>query len=321
MRFAVETWAPEYGIAADEGQLIETSEHVDAGIEVPLDQWSPISPALSTAVPETIMFVDGVQRIDARIWFDDGAITRPGACVVMAAGAVRCSGGKATVVEAEVVRGFFARATDEADDIVTKHGTYQYFPCAGDAPEDVYLGIHEQRTAVETRMARVHDADLVVYDGPLRGRTDPLAVGYVKTQHVQYLPDAVQPVLGRLAAGQRTPVFLINGRGRSVYSWYLRLPGARAHPLSGIVRCEVNGQGSVKNASQRADELTMTLPRFASAPHKDSRAPQNLYPIAGLERQLRRRLGDQQLMERALRLAATPSTRPNDDRVRPGGNP
>ena len=304
MRFAVETWAPEYGIAADEGQLIETSEQVDAGIEVPLDDWSPISPSASTETPGTIMFVDGVQRIDARIWYDDGAFTRPGACVVMAAGAVRCSGGKATVVEAEVVRGFFARATDEADDIVTKHGTYRYFPCAGDAPEDVYLGIHEQRTAVETRMASEHDADLVVYDGPLRGRTDPVAVGYVKTQHVQYLPDAVQPVLGRLAAGQRTPVFLIHGRGRSVYSWYLRLPGPRAHPLSGIVRCEVNGQGSVKNASQRADELTMTLPRFASEPHKDFRAPQNLYPIAGLEQQLRHRLGDQQLMERALRVSS-----------------
>jgi hypothetical protein len=274
---------------------------------VPVADWSPISPPAGTEVPVRIMFVDGVQRIDARVWFDDGGITRPGACVVMAAGAVRCSGDKATVVEAEVVRGFFSRATDAAGPIVTKHGTYRYFPCAGDAPEDVYLGIHEQRTLVETRMAAEHDADLVVYDGPLRGRTDPLAVGYVKTQHVQYLPDEVQPVLGRLAAGQRTPIFLINGRGRSAYSWYLRLPGPRAHPLSGIIRCELNAQGTVKRAAHRADELTVTLPRFASEPHKDSRAPQNLYPIAGLEQQLRRRLGDQQLMERALRLTAARS--------------
>ncbi len=47
-----------------------------------------------------------------------------------------------------------------------------------------------------------------------------------------------------------------------------------------------------------------TLPRYASVEYKDSRAPQNLYPIAGLERDLRRRLGDTRLLYRALRAAA-----------------
>jgi hypothetical protein len=47
-----------------------------------------------------------------------------------------------------------------------------------------------------------------------------------------------------------------------------------------------------------------TLPRFASQPHNDPRAPQNLHPIAGLERELKRRLGDRDLLERALRQAA-----------------
>jgi hypothetical protein len=39
-------------------------------------------------------------------------------------------------------------------------------------------------------------------------------------------------------------------------------------------------------------------------PHKDPRAPQNLVPIGGLERELRHRLGDQQVLYRALRAAA-----------------
>ena len=39
-------------------------------------------------------------------------------------------------------------------------------------------------------------------------------------------------------------------------------------------------------------------------PPKDPRAPQNLYPIAGLERELRRRLGDPALLYRSLRAAA-----------------
>ncbi|MEZ5258575.1 MAG: hypothetical protein R2705_17280 [Ilumatobacteraceae bacterium] len=44
------------------------------------------------------------------------------------------------------------------------------------------------------------------------------------------------------------------------------------------------------------DLVSALLPRFASVPHKDRRAPQNLAPIAGLERQLRRRLGDPALL-------------------------
>ena len=50
--------------------------------------------------------------------------------------------------------------------------------------------------------------------------------------------------------------------------------------------------------------LTSILPRFASEPHKEPRAPQNLYPIAGLEHHLRHRLGDPHLLERALRVTA-----------------
>ena len=53
-----------------------------------------------------------------------------------------------------------------------------------------------------------------------------------------------------------------------------------------------------------ADRTALTLPRYASQPHRDPRAPQNLLPIAGLERALKRRLGDAALLERQLRAAA-----------------
>ena len=42
-----------------------------------------------------------------------------------------------------------------------------------------------------------------------------------------------------------------------------------------------------------------------SAEYKDARAPQNLHPIAGLERELRRRLGHPGLLYRSLRRAST----------------
>ena len=57
-------------------------------------------------------------------------------------------------------------------------------------------------------------------------------------------------------------------------------------------------------AAAVADACTLALPRYASEAHKDARAPQNLYPIAGLERELRHRLGDARLLYRSLRQAA-----------------
>ncbi|MGZ6885814.1 MAG: hypothetical protein ACXVJA_06350, partial [Acidimicrobiia bacterium] len=53
------------------------------------------------------------------------------------------------------------------------------------------------------------------------------------------------------------------------------------------------------------ETVTATLPRYASEPHKDPRAPQNLYPVGGLERDLRHRLGDPDLLYRALRLSSS----------------
>jgi hypothetical protein len=129
-------------------------------------------------------------------------------------------------------------------------------------------------------------------------------VGYVKTHHVSYLPPELDAVVDKLACGERTPVFLIGGKW-SKFSWYLRLPCERQHTWTGVVRCEVTGDIEAGEVIANADVVTATLPRFASQSHKDTRAPQNLHPIAGLERELRRRLGDMQLLYRGLRVAAT----------------
>ncbi|HSJ45238.1 MAG TPA: hypothetical protein VK923_11210, partial [Euzebyales bacterium] len=69
-----------------------------------------------------------------------------------------------------------------------------------------------------------------------------------------------------------------------------------------VVRCETPKEGvTLPAAVVLADESTATLPRFASSPHRDLRAPQNLYPIGALERHLRHRLGDGALIGRRLR--------------------
>ena len=80
-----------------------------------------------------------------------------------------------------------------------------------------------------------------------------------------------------------------------------------------MVRCEAAVDVGPAEVIDLADRVTRLLPRFASSPHKEPRAPQNLYPIAGLERELRRRLGDPLLLQRSLREAARQS------RLEPGG--
>jgi hypothetical protein len=52
-----------------------------------------------------------------------------------------------------------------------------------------------------------------------------------------------------------------------------------------------------------ADRSAAVLPLVASEAHIDPRAPQNLVPIAALERDLRHRMGDRGLVYRALREA------------------
>jgi hypothetical protein len=315
MRFAVETWAPDYGASMDAAGMARSDAEVDPGVERDPAAWAPVQPHADAAPAACVLFVDGVQRIDARIWItgdrtedETGDQTRQGVCASWAAGAVRCDE-RALVVAAEVRRGMLCPGAP-ADPIVTRHGDYRPCPVpdGGGDPIAQALGRArgdlEGRVAVEAMGSGEGRAGLLVVDGPLGDRRHiPGAVGYIKTHHVSYLPATLQPVATGLAVGDRTPLFAIGGR-RFRYSWYLRLPGAATHPWWGIVRCEASGDLNRAEALNLADCVTATLPRFASQPHNDPRAPQNLHPIAGLERELRRRLGDPAVMDRALRRAA-----------------
>ncbi len=110
--------------------------------------------------------------------------------------------------------------------------------------------------------------------------------------------------MATLSPGQRTPTFLL-GSSWDRYTWYLRLPCLPGAPWAGIVRLECSAALKSADAIGMAWLSQATLCRYASIEYKDTRAPQNLYPIAGLERQLRRRLGDATLLYRGLRRAGT----------------
>lgn len=302
MRYAVESWSPEYGSPL-EGDVLDTAPApADVDVEVPAAQWAPRTPD-GIAPAGKVLFVDGVRRIDARVWVttDDGD-TRAGIAASYAAGVVCCDG-TARLDSAQTRRAVFSPLPD-CRTITTRCGDYPSVLADGETAEDLVAELQQQMRALErTVAAGLGPADLVVVDGPLSRPSVEGAVGYVKTHQRAYLPPELARVVGTLDAGQRTPLFRTATR-EPRFSWYTRLPGADCHPWAGVVRGEAPGDIAVSTAVSLADVSTVTWPRFASAAHKDPRAPQNLHPIAELERALRRRLGDPAYLYRALRAAA-----------------
>lgn len=330
MRFAVDGWDPGYGSSFEvDEELTDTTADVEVAVEVPRADWRPLGPTAPVTVPSRVLFVDGVRRIEARAWIDDqpdpatgagggraGTATE-GICASYAAGVVCCTGTRARLQDSEPRRGLFTVAS-HARNIETSAGVYEACkaepvaqrPLAAALSQalqrrlaELELGVARQARANPVEGGDVED-DLLVIDGPLHGRTGlPRAVGYIKSHHSAYLPRELHAMVGRLQAGQRTPVFHI-GNGWDRHSWYLRLPGSPGAPWAGVVRVECSPDLTTDRVVALANLTQAVLPRYASAAYKDTRAPQNLYPIAGLERELRRRLGDPRLLYRALRVAA-----------------
>jgi hypothetical protein len=312
--FTVDPWDPGYGLAfseeLDRGALEESSAVLNLDLEVAAAQWRPLSPDSAPQLPGTVLFLDGVRRIDARIWVHGrNPQPAPGIAASFAAGLVCCDGA-ARVADVTIERGLFT-AAPEAADIITRFARYPARLSAGPGLDQLSLALQQRLTNAEVQLALTFRAqhpagdDLLVVDGPLRGRTHlDRTVGYIKTHHTSYLPAEQAAVVAALMPGQRTPAFTMGTSWRR-NSWYLQLPGTLGVPWSGVVRLECSAELPPAEVTQLADLTARLLPPLASSPHKDPRAPQNLVPIGGLERELRHRLGDQPLLYRALRAAAS----------------
>jgi hypothetical protein len=306
LRIAVDGWDPAMGSSTTALEKMALSPGpVDVDVEVTEDTWAPRTPPVAP-VDGPVRFVDGVRRIEGTLWVTPpGERTRQALAASIGAGTVCCDGPAATVEACEVQRLLVGPAA-LLPTLTTSAGDFVPRAVADDDADTLRAGVQERLRRLERRLLdAAADSALLVVDGPLDGSVAvDHAVGYVKTHHVAYLEDTVAQTVADLAAGQRTPLFLATSSWTR-FSWYLRLPyGTGGHPWSGVVRCEASGDLPVADVIALADRVTATLPRFASQPHKDRRAPQNLYPIGGLERQLTHRLGDAQHVLRALRSAA-----------------
>ncbi|HEY1967854.1 MAG TPA: hypothetical protein VGH89_07890 [Pseudonocardia sp.] len=333
-RWRVESWDPAYGASAEDqtGAPRQTKLEVSLDVELAASGWRPLAPpSVGPGRWSSVLFVDGVRRIDAIGWLDERAgpdgTPAMGLLASYAAGVVRCRADGAKLLAAQVRRGLFTGA-EGIGDLVTRMGSYRSVPVpiraggtAGSGPtpaQQLSEAMQAQMRALEASLAQFAaqsapegqpdgwagpDSELLVVDGPLqRGSRLPGMLGYAKTHATLYLPAELNRLVGTLLPGQRTPLFALLDRAPR-YSWYLKLPGGGAG-WAGVVRVECAGELTVPAAVALAESSQPLLCRYASTEYKDARAPQNLYPIGGLERELRRRLGDQGLLHRAIRAAA-----------------
>lgn len=302
-RIWVDPWDPSFGSSVTDGAFDETTAKLTLDLETDPQSWAPISASAEGWHPEELLVVDGVRRIDARVWFsgEDRQAPALGIAASCAAGVVRIDG-QARLAETRIGRGIYTSYPD-ADQVTTPVAEYPVVHTAGAEFEDLQGSVQAHMRELELRAAsatRSSENDLLLVDGPLHGRTSiPRTLGYIKTPNAAYLPSELNGVVAELGAGQRTPVFTI-GTTWSRHTWYLRLPTHTASPWAGVIRCEAAETLSRTEVVRLADTSARVLPSLASTAHKDARAPENLIPIGGLEKTLHHRLGDATKLHRGL---------------------
>ena len=227
--------------------------------------------------PSRILFIDGVRRIDARVWIEDAAgDIYPGLCASYAAGAVCCEA-RADVVAAEVGRGVFSTAPTAAD-IVASKATYPARMAASSDADGLMLAVHERMAQTEVCIAEAAtsdtEIDLIVIDGPLRGRQHS-----ARRDRLHQEPRGRVPTAGAAPHGRQA-----RESGNALRCSRSAPPGAatrgtcacrarRVRP--GPASCAANAHpiSHPRPRSRWPTRPSAALPRFASEAHKDTRAP------------------------------------------------
>ena len=302
----VDPWDPEYGTSLEFEAIEEAPQAVELDVE-PIP-WRPLAPSAPDDLP-CCAFVDGVRRIDVRLFAEDDGGAAPGLAGSWAVGAAWSTRPPA-VRELVVGRTFVVGGGLTHADLTPRVGgeelRYVFIGVPGTTPLDPIVGLQNVMREAEAALARRvflgGEADLLVLDGPLTYFADGPIVGMIKRQSRSYLPNGRSSILGELVAGERTPLIQLGEQRLERYSWYARLAPLRRidGAMTGVVRLEVAKGVGLDKARELADLATAVLPRFASVVGRDPRAPQNLYPVGQLERVLRHRLGDAGLVRRAL---------------------
>lgn len=304
----LDPWSAEYESALQLPVAEESAARVDVTVECA--RWAALRPA--AALSGRLRFVDGVRRVDQRLLLEEPGGPYFGLLGSLAVGVVETEGARAALTEARSQRlicvgggrllpRFVAALRSGRQSL-----SFEPLAVPENTPQAPVEGLQAEMRREEARLATdlAKDGDAVILDGPLGFVVDAAApiVGFVKRLLRSYLGPEQAALLPELELGQRTPLFLLSGNRHARYSWYQRVGRGRSIDarLHGVVRLEADAGLGLHATRAVADRLAVELPRFASDARHDPRAPQNLFPVGGLEARLRHLLGDPLLVRRAI---------------------
>ncbi|MBM4254515.1 MAG: hypothetical protein FJ147_01310 [Deltaproteobacteria bacterium] len=316
MRISLDPWGGDYGsqmTAPGEVDSEVTTAQV-IGRQEEEGPWKPRTPNPS-ALPEVTTIIDGVMRVDAPAVVSDEDRRYLAIFGSYASGAVQVNH-RVAIVEESINRLFVVGGGYSGADVHVQAGNgtktplvYRNISSPESTPDDLRRALMTEMRQTEIDIARKLSGPehLVLADGNLTFLADSSSiVGVIKTIQRLYLTGKDAVILEKLKPGDRTPLFRFSGSSKNrsfeVYTCYLRLAEPRPieHHYAGLVRLEVKVGLGVQNAVELLDQAAVKVVALASRAPKDPRAPQNLIPVGGLERQLRHKLGDPQLVRRGI---------------------
>lgn len=322
MHLHLDPWAAEYNTAY-QAETPDASRPARVDIEVPASDWTPMRPAGAPAYPE-LLFLDGSRRVDARVLVEDDAQQVAfGALGVYGVGAVHCrAAGRASFHgDLDIQHLCTLSGGVQQPDFAIIPGPsamrgplrYRVVSTPDRDAEAVVRRLQQEMLAAEgrtaARLARAHPDALIICDGPRPLlSSEPRVLGYVKTIHQVRLPGALMAVVRLLEAGERSPLYLVEGGDprHAYFEWFLRLRDPRPwlYSLAGMVRLQALAGTDplvrLDTVRHLADWSCHKLIHFASRQHQDPRAPQQLLPVRALEAEVRRRMGDSVLVRRRI---------------------
>ncbi len=304
----LDPWTPAYESALQIEDDAPDSGPVNAFVET--DDWRVISPRAPDPPPESIFFIDGVRRIDTGVVDEADESLTFGLLGSYAAGVTVHRAGHADIHCEEARRRVVLGAGRSHPHMFVPAGSvvleYASSSIAENSRTKVVAELQVLMRKLEGDLGRqtAEYHALTFVDGPLTyllPLEEPI-LGYVKTHARYYVAAEQMRTASALETGTRTPVFQFGTEGASRYSWYTRVGPRRAldYALAGVVRVEVSATIGADEAVRLADCSTALLPRFATTPAWDPRAPQNLYPVSALESRLHHRLGDREWIRRSI---------------------
>lgn len=304
MRLRLDPWPADYE-APIQFEDLSDNARVDLTVESP--DWRAIFSA-DAEEPVCCCFVDGVRRVEARVLADTDAGLVHGLFGSAATGFVRTSNRHAEFGGIEVSRFliFGRQVHREARlHIGSTELHFQAHSSIDNSPKGALAELQRRMRAAEERLVSSlcgREGCCFVDGLSYRITGHQEVIGVVKTIMEPYLPPEQFALIGTLKPKERTPLFAILSENYTRYSCFLRLTTPREvdHPLSGIVRLELGTAMGIDRAIALVSSAASMLPRFASSPIRDPRAPQNLLPVGALEQEMKRRLGDPLMIRRAI---------------------